>query len=350
MLIVVHTRHKGQSYVMFAQPAVRLLRQRRPRGALVRAARQSRSQTDIESSSRAGKCSQREGGNEPFSRRGRAACRGECASHWCRDACRLLEPHATKWSMFAWKSRTSSFPAKHAQSLSPDCGRLQPCWLPLDGASATGTQLIVDGGWPQECGGEPWSAGLGDEGLRQARGACSSCGRRRRRWQTPAALRATTWRMSARFSVSICVFFVATAAHVADIHPPPIAAWWNTGMAFFGTGIALFSSFELFDDSSATRTGKPSGAALRTRVSSSLPLISHGPTEPLPTPKGGWKVAEASGLFVANGALIMVYGTLNYFRVQRAIRRGVFPQNKLGVLAVFCSTGLPQFIPWLSDL
>ena len=208
----------------------------------------------------------------------------------------------------------------------------------------------MDGGWPQECGGEPRSAGFADEGLRQARGACSSCGRRRRRWQTPAALRATTWRMSARFSVSICVFSVATAAHVADIHPPPIAAWWNTGMAFFGTGIALFSSFELFDDSSATRTGKPSGATLRTRVSSSLPLISHGPTEPLPTPKGGWKVAEASGLFVANGALIMVYGTLNYFRVQRAIRRGVFPQNKLGVLAVFCSTGLPQFIPWLSDL
>ena len=247
--------------------------------------------------------------------------------------------------------RTSSFPAKHAKSLSTGALRLPATTVSdCDQALRQDLKLIVDGGWPQECGGEPWSAGLGDEGLRQARGACSSCGRRRRRWQTPAALRATTWRMSARFSVSICVFFIATAAHVADIHRPPIAAWWNTGMAFFGTGIALFSSFELFDDSSTTRTGKPSGATLRTRVSSSLPLISHGPTEPLPTPKGGWKVAEASGLFVANGALIMVYGTLNYFRVQRAIRRGVFPQNKLGVLVVFCSTGLPQFIPWLSDL
>ena len=57
ILIVVHTRHKGQSFAMLAQPAARLLRQRRPRGALVRAARQSRSQTDIGSSSRAGKCS-----------------------------------------------------------------------------------------------------------------------------------------------------------------------------------------------------------------------------------------------------------------------------------------------------
>ena len=50
-LIIVYTKHKGQSYVMFAQPAARLLRQRRPRGALVRAARQSRSQTNTESQS-----------------------------------------------------------------------------------------------------------------------------------------------------------------------------------------------------------------------------------------------------------------------------------------------------------
>ena len=61
---------------MFAQPVARLLRQRRPRDALVRAARQSRSQTDIESSLRAGKCSEREGGNEQFCRRGRVALEG----------------------------------------------------------------------------------------------------------------------------------------------------------------------------------------------------------------------------------------------------------------------------------
>ena len=49
-------------------------------------------------------------------------------------------------------------------------------------------------------------------------------------------------------------------------------------------------------------------------------------------------MAEASGLFIVNGALIMVYGTANYFRVQRCIARGFFPQNKVGVIAVFLST------------
>jgi len=48
---------------------------------------------------------------------------------------------------------------------------------------------------------------------------------------------------------------------------------------------------------------------------------------------GGWKVAEASGLLVANGTLIMLYGTLNYFRVQSCIARGFFPQNKVHLSA-----------------
>ena len=36
--------------------------------------------------------------------------------------------------------------------------------------------------------------------------------------------------------------------------------------------------------------------------------------------------------------LIMAYGTASYFRVQRCIARGVFPQNKVGVLGVMTST------------
>jgi len=38
------------------------------------------------------------------------------------------------------------------------------------------------------------------------------------------------------------------------------------------------------------------------------------------------------------GMLIMAYGTASYFRVQRCIARGMFPQNKVGVLGVMTST------------
>lgn len=43
---------------------------------------------------------------------------------------------------------------------------------------------------------------------------------------------------------------------------------------------------------------------------------------------------------MANGTLMMVYGTLNYFRVQNSIVKGNFPQNKVGVLGVMMSTSI----------
>ena len=71
-------------------------------------------------------------------------------------------------------------------------------------------------------------------------------------------------------------------------------------MTFFGTGIALFSSFELFDENSSTRTGQPGassgGIPLRTRLSASLPAALPGlPTtrNPPPPPNGVVCASEA---------------------------------------------------------
>ncbi|KAJ1491531.1 hypothetical protein T484DRAFT_1933016 [Baffinella frigidus] len=116
-------------------------------------------------------------------------------------------------------------------------------------------------------------------------------------------------------------------------------AWGNTGMTFLATGIALFSSFELLDDRSATRTGVP--GASRQGAPHLLRKISSGtiPEGDAAMPKGGWQVVEAAGLLVLNGAIFVGYATWNYFRVQRAIQRGMFPQNKGGLLLVVASTG-----------
>jgi len=118
-------------------------------------------------------------------------------------------------------------------------------------------------------------------------------------------------------------------------------SWCNTGMTFFGAGVALFSSFELFDENSTTRTGvigsSSGGMTLRSRLSGSLnPLC---PRDTNHKPAGGWKVVEAASLLVLNGAIFVSYATFQYFRVQRALKAGMFPQNKYGVLAVVGSTG-----------
>ena len=46
------------------------------------------------------------------------------------------------------------------------------------------------------------------------------------------------------------------------------------------------------------------------------------------------------------GALIMVYGTLNYFRVQRCIARGLFPQNKVLSTHVLRSAASSDMAGW----
>eukprot|EP00285_Hemiselmis_virescens_P012882 CAMPEP_0173400548 /NCGR_PEP_ID=MMETSP1356-20130122/48202_1 /TAXON_ID=77927 ORGANISM="Hemiselmis virescens, Strain PCC157" /NCGR_SAMPLE_ID=MMETSP1356 /ASSEMBLY_ACC=CAM_ASM_000847 /LENGTH=146 /DNA_ID=CAMNT_0014360497 /DNA_START=53 /DNA_END=493 /DNA_ORIENTATION=+ len=93
-------------------------------------------------------------------------------------------------------------------------------------------------------------------------------------------------------------------------------AWCRTGMSFLGAGIALFSSYELLDDR-GTSLHADSGKGVC---------------------QGGWRVIEPAGLMILNSGVFVTYATVHYFRVQRALARGMFPQNKIGLVSVVLAT------------
>ncbi len=97
-------------------------------------------------------------------------------------------------------------------------------------------------------------------------------------------------------------------------------------MGFFGSGLALFSSYELLDEESSTRTGilgNSSGNSQQfvQKDAKSAEQVNVMSAEAL---RGGWKVLEPAGLMVLNGGIFVSYATWNYFRVQNCIHKGAF--------------------------
>jgi len=98
-------------------------------------------------------------------------------------------------------------------------------------------------------------------------------------------------------------------------------AWCGQAMNFMGAGIALFSSYELLDDQGARKDDEERDAI-----------------------SGGWKVIEPAGLMILNSAIVVTYATWNYFRVQKCLSRGNFPQNKIGVTSIVLATGTSSLL------
>jgi len=117
-------------------------------------------------------------------------------------------------------------------------------------------------------------------------------------------------------------------------------AWSRTGMVFIGLGVALQEYYS--DHSKEEEEDSPPSSSAKGAKAAPSRLGMHAVDEDAPGLRlihkvenvlpSSWRRLTAVISMIAAGGATLTYGTLRYYHVQSALRRGMFPPNQSGIL------------------